>query len=199
MTPASLRISALAIGVVAFALPFALPAGAAPVAHHDRQAAHSNHAQARGAHGYVAHGYGRHRRYIWRDGPRYGYGYNPGAAVAAGVIGGVAAGYPAYCSDYAYGGYGGSCDDYGWGYPYSGYGYGYGWGPGFVGGGQFHRGFGFNGGGARFANGGFGHMGGFGGGHAGGLAAAAWAGSAVVIWAAAGASVKIDRLPNGMI
>jgi hypothetical protein len=46
---------------------------------------------------------------------------------------------------------------------------------------HFHRGFGFNGGGAGFANENFGHMGGFGGGHFGGFEAAIWAGSAVVI------------------
>jgi hypothetical protein len=34
---------------------------------------------------------------------------------------------------------------------------------------HFHRGFGFNGGGAGFANENFGHMGGFGGGHFGGF------------------------------
>ena len=54
-----------------------------------------------GVHGYVAQRHVGHRHYVWRNGHRYayGYGYNPGAAVAAGVIGGArAAGYP-YCGD----------------------------------------------------------------------------------------------------
>ena len=56
-----------------------------------------------GLHGYVAHSHAGHRHYVWRNGHRYvyGYGYNPGAAVAAGVIAGTAAGYP-YCGDYTF-------------------------------------------------------------------------------------------------
>ena len=125
-------------------------------------------------HGYVANSHAGHRRYVWRNGRRYvyGYGYNPGAAVAAGVIGGIAAGYPYSCDDYYSGTYGG-CDygDYGDYLPYYG-GFGFG-GPVFFGRGHFHHGFGngfaFHGGGAHFAGGNFGHMGGFGGGHVGGF------------------------------
>jgi hypothetical protein len=175
MTFGPLGASAIAFGAAAFALfsPLA-PAQAATVTHRYAHAAHSR--VAHGVHGYVAHSRVGHRHYVWRNGHRYGYGYgyNPGAAVAAGVIAGAAAGYPAYCGDYAYGAYGGPCDDYGWGYGYPDYGYGYGWGgPGFVGRGHFHQGFGngfaFHGGGAHFASGNFGHMGGFGGGHMGGF------------------------------
>ena len=67
---------------------------------------------------------------------RYGYGYNPGAAAAAGVIGGilglgVAAAYP-YSCDYGHYGYPyGACADYGYYGPYYGdYGFGYGY-PGY--------------------------------------------------------------------
>ena len=55
-----------------------------------------------------AHVWRNGRRYVW-NGHRYvyGYGYNPGAAAAAGVIGGIigaAAGYPYDCNwpDYGY-------------------------------------------------------------------------------------------------
>jgi len=123
----------------------------------------------------VARGHAGHRHYVWRNGHRYAYyGYNPGAAVAAGVIAGAATGYP-YCGDYNYVPYYGSCDDYSYGYPYPYYDYGYGFGgPVFVGGGRFHdhgfhdHGFAFHGGGTHFAGGNFGHMGGFGGGFGGG-------------------------------
>ena len=121
-------------------------------------------------HGYVARSHVGHRHYVWRNGHRYAYyGYNPGAAVAAGVIGGAAAGYP-YCGDYSYGPMTARCDDYSYGYPYPDYDYGFGFGgPVFFGRDHFRHGFGhgfgFHGGGAHFASGNFGHMGGFGGGH----------------------------------
>ena len=145
MTFGALRVSAFALSAAAFVLsspPSA--ADAATVAHHYRHAAHprvSHGLHGHGLHGYVAHGHAGHRHYVWRNGHRYvyGYGYNPGAAVAAGVIAGAAAGYP-YCGDYDYGSYYGSCDDYSYGYPYPYYDYGYGWGgPVFVGGGRFHH------------------------------------------------------------
>ena len=58
--------------------------------------------------------------YVWRNGHRYAYGYDPGAAVAAGVAGailGAAAGYPYDCSSYHYGPYYGSCPGYTTGRP----------------------------------------------------------------------------------
>jgi hypothetical protein len=173
MTLGALRVSAVALGASALALLSPLSAAnAATVAHHTQHVAHSR--VARGAHGYVAHSHTGPRHYVWRNGHRYVYGSNPGAAVAAGVIGGAlgaAAGYP-YCGDYSYGPFNGSCEDYGWGYGYPDD-YGYGWGgPVFVGRDHFHHDFGnrvpFHGGGARFASGNFGHMG-FGGGHFGGF------------------------------
>src|SRR4029077_17036173 len=94
-------------------------AHSATMARHYQHAAHSRFAH--GMHGYVANSHAGHRRYVWRNGRRYvcGYGYNPGAAVAAGVIGGIAAGYPYSCDDYYSGTYGG-CDygDYGDYLPY---------------------------------------------------------------------------------
>ena len=83
-----------------------------------------------GAHEYVARNHVAHRHYAWRNGHRYAYGYNPGAAVAAGVIGGVAAGYPYSCDDSYYGSYG-ACDtgDYAWGGDYGPYYGGYGYTP----------------------------------------------------------------------
>jgi len=180
MTPGALRASAIALGSAALMLASPVSAAnAATVTHHYPHAAtvthHYQHPAgprvAHGAHGYVAHSHVGHRHYVWRNGRRYAYyGYNPGAAVAAGVIGGAAAGYP-YCGgDY----YDGSCDDYSYGYPYPDYDYGFGFGgPVFVGRSHFHhgfgRGFGFHAGGAHFASGNFGHMGGFGGGHVGGF------------------------------
>jgi hypothetical protein len=138
---------------------------------------HGYVARGQAGHRYVARGHAGHRHYVWRNGHRYAYyGYNPGAAVADGVIAGTAAGYP-YCGDYYYGSYYGSCDDYSYGYPYPYYDYGYGFGgPVFVGGGRFrqrfdhgfHRGFAFHGDGAHFGGGNFGHMGSFGGGQFGG-------------------------------
>ena len=128
---------------------------------------------AHAGHRYVAHGYAGHRHYVWREtdtGYAY-YGYNPGAGVAAGVIGEAVAGYP-YCGDYSY--YG-SCDDYSYGYPYPDYDYGFGFGgPVFFGRDHFHHGFnhgfGFHGGGASVSPAEIaGHVGGFGGGHVGGF------------------------------
>ena len=185
MTPGALRVSAVALGSAVLALSSAFSAAnaatvthpyghAATVAHHYQHAAHP--LVAHGVHGYVARGHVGHRHYVWRNGHRYAYyGYNPGAAVAAGVIGGAAAGYP-YCGDYSYGTYYGSCNDYSYGYPYPDYDYGFGFGgPVFVGRDHFHHGFhdhfhdhGFPGG-AHFASGNFGHTGGFGGGHFGGF------------------------------
>src|SRR5271154_324081 len=144
MTHGALRISAIALGAAVFVSLSPLPeASAATVVHHPAHAVHVRvaHANAYGrvahahAYGRVAHARGRH--YVWRNGHRYayGYGYNPGAAVAAGVVGDVLAGYPYDCGGYSYGLYDGSCDDYGYGsgYPYNGYGYG-GYGGGFYGG-----------------------------------------------------------------
>jgi hypothetical protein len=187
MTLGALRVSAIALSAAAFVLSSPLsPADAATVAHPYRHAAHprvSHGLHGHGLHGqglhrYVAHGHAGHRHYVWRNGHRYvsGYGYNPGAAVAAGVIAGAAAGYP-YCGDTSYGSYYGSCDDYSYDYPYPYYDYGYGYGgPVFVGGARFHhrfdhgfhRGFGFHGGGAHFTGGNVGHVGGFGAGQFGG-------------------------------
>src|SRR5271170_5228399 len=148
MTHGALRISAIALGAAAFVSLSPLPeASAATAVHHP---AHAVHARAAHAYGRVAHAHGRH--YVSRNGHRYAYGYggyNPGAAVAAGVLGGVLAGYPYDCGGYSYGPDYGSCDDYGYGsgYPYYGYGYG---GYGGYGGGY---GRGFHGGGAHFAGG----------------------------------------------
>ena len=140
MTLGVLRVSAIALSAAAFVLSSPVPAAnAATVVHRYGHAAHPR--VSHGLHGYVAHGHAGlryvarnhvgHHHYVWRNGHRYvyGYGYNPGAA---GVIGGVAAGYP-YCDNY-YGSYYGSCDDYSYGYPYPYYDYGYGFGrPVFVG------------------------------------------------------------------
>ncbi|MGC1860392.1 MAG: hypothetical protein WA733_04520 [Methylocystis sp.] len=101
--------------------------------------------------------YHRHYRHHYRHYRRYRYGYDPGAAIFAGMLGAMAAG--------AFGGY----PYYDYGYPY----YDYGWGgyPGYGGyggfGGYRHFGGGFHGG---FAHGGF-HGGGFRGGgfHGGGF------------------------------
>ena len=131
MTLGALRVSALALSAAALVLSSPLSAAnAATVARHYQHATHYQHAAhsrvaharvAHGVHEYVARGHAGHRHYVWRNGHRYAYGYNPGAAVAAGVIGGVAAGYP-YSCDYSYSGpYGGY--DYG---DYADYGYDYG-------------------------------------------------------------------------
>jgi hypothetical protein len=172
MTLGALRISALALGASALALLSPLPAAnAATVAHHYQHVAHPR--VTHGVHGYVAHSHTAPRHYVWRNGHRYVYGYNPDAAVAAGMIGsalGAAAAYPYSCG-YDYGPYGCDYGDYGWGGYYAPYygGFGYGYAPGFYGrnyGYGFGRG--FHGGGAHFASGNFGHMG-FGGGHFGGF------------------------------
>jgi hypothetical protein len=169
MTPRPLRVSAIALGVAALALFLPLAAAnAATGAQHYRHATHPS--VSHGAYGYVAHNRAGARHYVSRNGRHYAYGYNPGAAAAAVVIGGAlgaAAGNP-YTCEYDYGPYGG-CDygDYGWGGDYAPYygGFGYGYAPGFYGGNFGH---GFHGGGAHFASGNFGHMG-FGGGHFGGF------------------------------
>jgi hypothetical protein len=178
MTLGALRVSALALSAAAFVLSAPLSgAGAATVApnHH---AAHPR--VTHGMHGYVARSHAPHRHYAWRIGHRYAYGYNPGAAVAARVIGGaLGAAYPYSCDDAYYGSYGG-CDtgDYAWGGDYVPYYGGYGYYPGFYGrnnGYGFNRfgyGHGFAGVGGHFAGGNFGHVGGFAGGsfgHAGGF------------------------------
>jgi hypothetical protein len=132
MTLGALRVSAIALSAAAFVLSSPLSAAdAATVPHHSGYAAHPR--VSHGFHGRVARAHSGHRHYVWRNGHRYvyGYGYNPGA--------GVAAGYP-YCGDYYYGPYYGSCDDYSYGYPYPYYDYGYGFGgPVFVGRGRFHH------------------------------------------------------------
>src|ERR1700757_1088008 len=92
MTLGALRVSAIALSAAALALLSPLPAAnAATVAHHDQHVAHPR--VTRGAHGYVAHSHDSARHYVWRNGHRYadGYGYTPGGAVAAGVIGGALA------------------------------------------------------------------------------------------------------------
>jgi hypothetical protein len=177
MTLGALRVSALALSAAAFVLSAPLSgAGAATVGHHYQHVTHPR--VTHGAHGYVARNRVAHHHYAWRNGRRYAYGYNPGAAVAAGVIGGAlgAAAYPYSCDDSYYGSYG-ACDtgDYAWGGDYGPYYGGYGYYPGFYG---RHNGYGFNrfgyghgfaGAGGHFAGGNFGHMGGFGGGHFGGF------------------------------
>src|SRR3984957_3650503 len=123
MTLGAFRVSALALGASALTLFSSLPvANAATVVHH--QAIHGRVTYAHGRHTvhHYAHHYVRGHRYA------YGNGYNPGAAAAVGVIGGIlGAGLAgAYdCGGYGYG-YG-SCDDYGYGYEpyYGGFGYGY--------------------------------------------------------------------------
>jgi hypothetical protein len=188
MTFRALRVWALALSAAAFVSSAPLSgAGAATVAHNYHHVTHSR--VAHGVHGYVARNHVAHHHYAWRNGRRYAYGYNPGAAVAAGVIGGAlgAAAYPYSCDDSYYGSYG-ACDtgDYAWGGYYGPYYGGYGYYPGFYG---RHNGYGFNrfgyghgfagagghfaggnfGHAGGFAGGNFGHMGGFGGGHFGGF------------------------------
>ncbi len=226
MSRGVLRVSAIALGAAAFVLSSPVPAAnAATVAHHYGHAAHArvSHgfhgyvARGHAGHRYVARGHVRHRHYVWRNGHRYAYyGYNPGAGVAAGVIGGAAAGYPYYsnCGDYYYGSYYGSCDAYSYGYPYPYYDYGYGFGgPVFFGGGRFHhgfhdRGFAFHGGGSHFAGGNFGHMGGFGvghfggfgGGHMGGFGGSTSPAAISAIWAASAAAISAAwRRPHGRL
>src|ERR1700729_2672009 len=128
MTLGALRVSALALSAAAFVLSSPLSAaGAATVVHHSGHSARAAHtsvshglhgyvARSHAGHRYVARDHAGHRHYVWRDGHRYvyGYGYNPGAAVAGGVIAGAAAGYP-YCGDSYYGSYYGSAGDYNFG------------------------------------------------------------------------------------
>jgi hypothetical protein len=182
MTRIVLRASAVAVGSAGLMLLAPVSAAnAASVTHHYHHAAtvthhyqHPVHPRvAHGVHGYVAQNHVGHRHYVWRNGHRYAYGYNPSGAVAAGVIAGAAGGYP-YCGDYSYGPYDGSCDDYSYGYSYPYYDNGFGFGgPVFFGRDHFHHGFdngfAFHGGGPHFASGNFGHMGGFRGGHVGGF------------------------------
>ena len=100
MRNGALRISAITLGVAAL-VSFPLTEATAATADHHR--AHAAHARVAHAH----HGYAS-RHYVWRNGHRYAYGYDPGAAVAAGVAGailGAAAGYPYDCSSYYYGPY----------------------------------------------------------------------------------------------
>ncbi len=108
----------IALAIAAAALISAPLLGGADAATVARHSAHYRHA---------AHVYGHHhaRHYAHRGwhGHVYRYGYYPGAAAAAGVIGsvlGAAAGYPYYC-DYGYYGYPyGACADYGYYGPYYG-------------------------------------------------------------------------------
>ena len=144
MTIATSRLRLLALGAAAaFAAAPLSQASAATYIHHNVHAAHSHV-----IHGHVAHRHVAHR-YAYRHGHGYvsgygGYGYNPGAAAAAGVIGSIlgagvagAYGYPndcdygsfGYCGDYGY--------DYGYGWPYYGGSYGYGYGPGYGYGGRY--------------------------------------------------------------
>src|SRR3984957_17442536 len=125
MTLGALRVSAIALSAAAFVLSSPLSAAdPATVAHHYLHPAHPRCLPASprsgpARPGFVPNGREAHRHYVWRNGHRYvyGYGYNPGAVVAAGVIAGAAAGYP-YCGDTYYRSYYGSCDDYSYSYPY---------------------------------------------------------------------------------
>jgi hypothetical protein len=178
MTHGALRVSAIALGAAAFVSLSPLSAAVAATSATTPEAVQ---------HTYVHH-YTPRAHTIWRNGRRYvwnvhSYGYNPGAAVAAGVIGGVAgavAGYPYACYNWPYDGY---CPAYSWGGYYgpgwSGWGYGY--GPGWYRHGWYGHGYGsshpFTGGsfghmnafaGGNFGHFGGGHFGGFGGGHFGG-------------------------------
>jgi len=84
MTLGALRVSALALSAAAFVLSAPLSgAGAATVAHHYQHVIHPR--DTHGVHGYVARNHVAHHHYAWRNGRRYAYGYNPGAAVAAGL------------------------------------------------------------------------------------------------------------------
>ncbi len=101
MTLGAIRVSALALGGSALTLFSPLPvANAATVVHHP--AIHGRVTYAHGRHTvhHYAHHYVRGHRYA------YGNGYNPGAAAAVGVIGGIlGAGLAgAYdCGGYGYG------------------------------------------------------------------------------------------------
>ncbi|HEY1782606.1 MAG TPA: hypothetical protein VGG79_19605 [Roseiarcus sp.] len=171
MTLGAIRVSALALGASALTLLSPLSvANAATVVHHPAIRGRVTHAHGRHTVHYYAHPYLRGHRYA------YGNGYNPGAAAAVGVIGGILG--AGLAGAYDCGGYGyGSCDGYGYGYgpDYGGFGYaypgyGYGYGAGYGGyGGRYGYGGHFRGGAAHFAGGNFGHMGGFGGGHFGGF------------------------------
>ena len=83
MTYSAFRVSAVALGAMAM-VPFAplSAASAATVVHHP---VHGHVAYARGRHDvhHYAHRYVAGHRYV------YANGYNPGAAAAVGVIGGI--------------------------------------------------------------------------------------------------------------
>src|SRR5271166_4563719 len=117
MTLTSLRVPSVALGAAALSLAAAaVPATAQAAVHHYSRAA---------IHHTVPHHHAA-RRVVHR-----GYAYQPGAAVAAGIVSGLAEaaidcgyGYPsAYCPSYGYYGPGYA---YGYDYGYPGYGYGYG-------------------------------------------------------------------------
>ena len=107
MTLGALRVSALALSAAAFVLSAPLPAAMrrpsliiiSTLLTRGSRTARTGTSRVPRRPRYVARGHAGHRHYVWRNGHRYAYGYNPGAAVAAGVIGGVAAGYP-YSCDY---------------------------------------------------------------------------------------------------
>jgi hypothetical protein len=154
----SFRVPSVALGAAALSLAAAaVPATAQAAVHHTSRAA---------VHHTVSHHYAT-RHVVHR-----GYAYQPGAAVAAGIVSGLAAGaldcgygYPSvYCPSYGYYGPGYAYDygDPGYGYGYGGpvIGFGYG-GYGGYGGRNWH------GGGAHFGAGHFGgnHFGGTGGAH----------------------------------
>ena len=96
MTHGAIRVSAIALGVAAFvslsplsaasAATFNKPGdGSAPRAHLYATTIPTTH-----THHYV---WRNGRRYVWNGHSYvYSYGYNPGAAAAAGVIGGIAGG-----------------------------------------------------------------------------------------------------------
>ena len=93
MTHGALRVSAIALGAAAFVSLSPLSAASAATSTSPETVQHPAHTY---AHHYTHHGY-PHAHYVWRNGRRYvwnghsyvySYGYNPGAAAAAGVIGG---------------------------------------------------------------------------------------------------------------
>src|SRR5271165_735902 len=124
MSLTSFRVPAVALGAVALSLAAAVPATAQAAVHHYSRAA-VHHTVGHATHRYVA------RRVV-----HHGYAYQPGTAVAAGVVSGLAAGaldcgygYPsAYCPSYGY-----YDPGYAYDYGYPGYGYGYGYGGPMVG------------------------------------------------------------------
>ena len=204
MTHGALRVSAIALGAAAFVSlsPLSAASAATSTGPADGRSASRAHlcASLCPPRLYAHYVWRNGRRYVWNGHSYvYGYGYNPGAAAAAGVIGGIAgcgaAGYPYGCDPYGIrllprlrwatttGRIGAAIRPY-----YGGFGYGY--GPGFYGHGCYGQAATVtampavmastaeapispaetSATWAASAGGGFGgHMGGFGGGHFGGF------------------------------